>query len=314
MKKQLNYMVLIVLSVFFLIPCYGLAQQSGARPSSSDPQIIPIISSYSINGVSGMIDIQNQIVSLKLPNGTALTNLVAKFQTSPSNAVVLVNSTYQTSGITPNNFTKSLSYKLTTPSGAFSNWTVNVVTAGPFVGYYPTGCTLSNANSTPPVVGTCECIRDSASGDIWYTDGSKVGKWTDWCAHSGAGADPNCPSNGSSLVEFNSESHCGLTGGWSLPTMTNPGHGGLISNVYNPGGEWGNLATVALDNGYVTGSDLSVWMNDNGFNNVQSNQFYWSSQSHGPDGAWVVYLYGGLVYYGPQDDGHFGVLLVRVGQ
>ena len=83
------------------------------------------ITSFSINNESGTISGTN--ISLQLPYDTSLTSLVAAFKVS-SGASVSVNNTPQTSGVTQNNFTKSLSYIVTAANGSQKTYFVKVTT------------------------------------------------------------------------------------------------------------------------------------------------------------------------------------------
>ncbi len=64
-------------------------------------------------------------ITIQLPAGTSLTQLVPTF-TYSSDAIVRVGSTVQTSGVTSNNFTKNVVYKVTAQDGSTKNYTVKV--------------------------------------------------------------------------------------------------------------------------------------------------------------------------------------------
>lgn len=151
--------------------------------------------------------------------------------------------------------TVSLASSIKAPDGKTisspSSITLKVVVPTYFIGYYPSGCTPANAAAK--VTGTCTCIKDPVTNNIWYTNGSQSGHWDDWTG------------SGSSLAVFNAGSHCGFTGGWKLPSYN------------NPGGDWGSLQKEALNNGYTAGSNFGLWLNNNGFQNVNTGGFYWSS-------------------------------------
>jgi hypothetical protein len=74
---------------------------------------------------TGTIDQDNKTISLALPSGTALTNLVATF-TAPG-ATVKIGSITQISGSTANDFTNPVTYTLSTADGSSSTYTVSAI-------------------------------------------------------------------------------------------------------------------------------------------------------------------------------------------
>ncbi|MEW5847126.1 MAG: DUF5018 domain-containing protein [Bacteroidota bacterium] len=83
------------------------------------------ILSYSINGVNGTIDAVNHTVTLTLPYGTNVTNLVATFTLSAA-ATAKVGTTPQVSGTTANDFTSPVTYTVTAEDGSTQDWVVTV--------------------------------------------------------------------------------------------------------------------------------------------------------------------------------------------
>ncbi|HRX77346.1 MAG TPA: hypothetical protein P5342_07770, partial [Candidatus Cloacimonadota bacterium] len=83
-------------------------------------------SAYAITSPSanGSIDHDEQTISVILPYGTDLTNLVASF-TAPG-ATVKIGSTTQTSGSTANNYTDPISYTLSSIDGSTTDYTVSI--------------------------------------------------------------------------------------------------------------------------------------------------------------------------------------------
>ncbi|MCK9335997.1 MAG: T9SS type A sorting domain-containing protein [Candidatus Cloacimonetes bacterium] len=73
---------------------------------------------------NGSIDHNDQSISVILPNGTDLTNLVASF-TAPG-AIVKIGSTTQSSGSTANNYTDPISYTLSSIDGSTTDYTVSI--------------------------------------------------------------------------------------------------------------------------------------------------------------------------------------------
>jgi hypothetical protein len=83
------------------------------------------ILSYSINGVNSTIDAVNHTVTLTLPYGTNVTNLVATFTLSAA-ATAKVGATVQESGVTANDFTNPVTYTVTAEDGSTQDWVVTV--------------------------------------------------------------------------------------------------------------------------------------------------------------------------------------------
>ena len=101
------------------------------------------ITAYSINGIAGTINETAKTIAVTVPNGTNVTALVAKFNTTGSS--VKVGTTVQTSGVTANNFTTPVIYTVTSGDTlTTANYTVTVtvasstakaITAYSFAGY-----------------------------------------------------------------------------------------------------------------------------------------------------------------------------------
>lgn len=89
---------------------------------------IPSITSFSIPNQIGSAAISevDRTISVTLPYGTALNNLIATLSL-PTGATAKVGTTVQTSGTTANNFTSPVVYAITSGDGLLTrNWTVNV--------------------------------------------------------------------------------------------------------------------------------------------------------------------------------------------
>ncbi|MFN8769492.1 MAG: beta-propeller fold lactonase family protein [Neisseriaceae bacterium] len=128
-KRLLSIMFIYFLSLT-LISC-GSGGGSSAAPSNSKA-----ITSYSINGESGVINNQNQNIFVSLPRGTNFESLVATFKYD--GAKVSVNGVTQVSEQTTNDFSKPVIYKVTAANGSTINYTVNVAYKRYFAYiYYP---------------------------------------------------------------------------------------------------------------------------------------------------------------------------------
>ena len=92
-------------------------------PPSSSKAII----SYSINGSTGIINESNKTIAVTVPYGTTVTSLVATFSTTGS--YVKVGSIIQTSGFTPNDFTRSVTYTVVAGDNTTIDYTITVTVA-----------------------------------------------------------------------------------------------------------------------------------------------------------------------------------------
>ena len=144
-------------------------------------------------------------------------------------------------------------------------------------GYLQKGVSWPSPRFTDNLNGT---VTDNLTGLIWLKNANCAGGTVDWAtalSYSNALYDgcTNC---------FGTSGDCGLSDGstagdWRLPNVRE-----LFSLIdfsrYNP----------ALPSGYSTY-----------FSGVQSN-FYWTSTTRAASTsyAWLVYLYGGYVYYGDE--------------
>ncbi len=119
--------------------------------------------SFSILGVNGTISGTN--ISVILPNGTSLTALVATF--SITGTSVKVGNTIQTSGVTSNDFTNSVTYTVTAEDRSTKKYTVTTTETGDLNAPCADtpGLVWNTANSTNyesyPDPNSEECIKYS---------------------------------------------------------------------------------------------------------------------------------------------------------
>ncbi|TXK71890.1 InlB B-repeat-containing protein [Paenibacillus sp. N3.4] len=88
------------------------------------------ITAFSLTQQTGpaVIDATAHTVAIQVVNGTSLTNLKAAFNLS-AGATAKVGTTDQVSGLTTNNFTNPVVYKVKAEDGTTQNWTVTVTVA-----------------------------------------------------------------------------------------------------------------------------------------------------------------------------------------
>ena len=85
------------------------------------------ITAFSLAGIPGVIEHVAKTISVTVPSGTDVTNLVATFVYNGIN--IRVNGVDQTSGITPNNFTGPVVYVVTAADNSTTSYTVTVTIA-----------------------------------------------------------------------------------------------------------------------------------------------------------------------------------------
>jgi len=191
------------------------------------------------------IDETHGTIVLKLPYGTDLTQLVANFATTGEQVKVL--NVVQKSGETKNDFTIPVTYMVTAADWSVKSYIVKVTLLPQqlFLPYYPKGCTLNN--DTTGVIGTCTCILDANTLDVWKASPNEDSlKW--------ASAETWAMANNASAT-------CGFTRGWGLPTKDQLDH------------IQGYLA------GNNSGDARSIWLNRNGFMKVKPDSQYWGAET-----------------------------------
>jgi len=119
--KPLTWLMALML-VAFVAGCGGSGDSTPVVPSSGKA-----ITTYSIAGSSGTINESAKSIAVIMPNGTAVTALVATFATTGAN--VKVGTTVQVSGTTANNFTTSKAYIVTAADGTSATYNVTVTVA-----------------------------------------------------------------------------------------------------------------------------------------------------------------------------------------
>ena len=85
---------------------------------------------FSIEANEGVIDAENATITVTVPYGTTVTDLVASFTLKEETSTVKVGSTAQESGVTANDFTSPVVYTVTSEDETETkNWTVTVIVA-----------------------------------------------------------------------------------------------------------------------------------------------------------------------------------------
>ncbi|UKS24997.1 S-layer homology domain-containing protein [Paenibacillus sp. HWE-109] len=120
------------------------------------------LTAFSFQGLSPAVvgTINGANIALTVPNGTAVSSLVATF-TSSAGSTVKVGSTAQVSGTTANDFTSPVTYMVTAQDGTMASYTVVVTrSAAPAGNPSLSGLTLSSGGLT--------LIPDSVTGTTYH--------------------------------------------------------------------------------------------------------------------------------------------------
>jgi len=122
MREIFRFSVRITLSLFVIIltSCGGGNDDNGVSMSTKDITAF----SFTSPAATGTIDQSSKTIVVNVPSGTDVTALVATFITTGKSVVVGGNT--QVSGVTPNNFTSSVTYKVVAIDGSSQNYTVAI--------------------------------------------------------------------------------------------------------------------------------------------------------------------------------------------
>jgi len=122
--------------------------------------------------VVGTIDSSGHTVSLNVPYSTDVTSLIATFTLSEG-ASVKVEGTSQVSDTTANDFTTSITYRITAEDNSTKNWIVTVTIAQPIRYVATTGNNANDGNEDSPWE-TIQYALDTipVSGTILVQDGT----------------------------------------------------------------------------------------------------------------------------------------------
>ena len=106
------------------IGCSGGGSKGGNTAVSSSSKEITSFEIISPITAVGIIDESAKKISIAVPYGTSPANLVAKFSTT--GVRTSISSTEQTSEVTENDFSNSLTYTVTAADGTINQYTITV--------------------------------------------------------------------------------------------------------------------------------------------------------------------------------------------
>ena len=127
------------------------------------PSDAKLLTSFSLNGVTGTINSATQAISVVMPFGTSVNSLIETFTTTGSQ--VSVGGTTQVSGITSDNYVSPVIYLVTAADGSTSSYTVTVIVA-------PSSAKMLNTYSLNGVTGIIDSTNKTIS--VYLPYGSSV--------------------------------------------------------------------------------------------------------------------------------------------
>ena len=207
-----------------------------ATVNSSSKTITSFLLKTQFGNFLGTITGNNITVDLSSFGVVNTSNLSTDFTTTGTS--VTVNGVKQVSGVTTNNFAQPVTYTVTAADGSTQTYTVSV-TPMPFRPYPADSDCIMN-NQALGATGTCTCIQDTVTKDIWAA--TIEGPSESWQIANTWANSLNTANNGAGT--------CGFKKGWGLPSIA-------------------QLNTMA---GYIQLYDYQqqdlLWLSVNGFNNI----------------------------------------------
>ena len=131
--------------VIYLVTADDASTSSYTVTVTIAPSSAKLLTAYSLSGVSGIINSANKTISVYLPYGSSVVDLIATFTTT--GAGITVSGTPQVSSTTADNFTLPVVYTVTASDASTSSYTVTVTLA-------PSNEKLLTAYSISGIAGT----------------------------------------------------------------------------------------------------------------------------------------------------------------
>jgi hypothetical protein len=131
--------------VIYVVTAADTSTSSYTVTVSIAPSSAKLLAAYSLSGVTGIINNANKMISVYLPYGSSVIDLIATFTTT--GATINVGGTPQVSSTTSNNFTLPVVYTVTASDASTASYTVTVTLA-------PSNEKLLTAFSISGIAGT----------------------------------------------------------------------------------------------------------------------------------------------------------------
>ncbi len=231
------------------------------------------MTAYSLAGVPGTINETAKTISVTMPNGTAVTALVAAFTSTGANTIVGVS--VQTSGSTANDFSSPVAYTVTAADSSTTIYTVTVVvaaaaspgvnlgTAGNFVILSETGVTNVPTSVITGDIGVSPIAATSITGlpltlDVagaFSTTPQVIGK-----VYAADYAVPTPTTLTTAVLDMQAAYTDAAGRAATSAATTNVGAGILTGLTLTPGVyEWGTAVTIPTDL-VLNGTATDVWI------------------------------------------------------
>ncbi|MEW5846700.1 MAG: DUF5018 domain-containing protein [Bacteroidota bacterium] len=209
---------------------------------AAEPSHEANITAYSINGVNGVINSGDHTISVTLPYGTNVTNLVATFTLS-TNATAKVGGVDQVSGTTPNDFTNPVIYTVTAEDGTSTqDWVVTVTVTPASNAKDITSFTISGqvSSTIDAVAGTVAVVMPYGTNVTALTPTIEVSQYATIDPASGVAQDFTNPVTYTVTAQDNS------TKAWTVTVTVQPASNDatVSSTVYTVSNVDGTITNV----------------------------------------------------------------------
>ncbi len=209
---------------------------------AAEPNHEANITAYSINGVDGVINSGDHTISVTLPYGTNVTNLVATFTLS-TNATAKVGGVDQVSGTTPNDFTNPVTYTVTAEDGTSTqDWVVTVTVTPASNAKDITSFTISGqvSSTIDAVAGTVAVVMPYGTNVTALTPTIEVSQFATIDPASGVAQDFTNPVTYTVTAQDNS------TRAWTVTVTVQPASNDatVSSTVYTVSNVDGTITNV----------------------------------------------------------------------
>jgi hypothetical protein len=124
--RSTNQWLLALFLVAFVAGCGSDSNTPTPKPATATD--LKAITTYSLDGATGLIDETGKTITVTMPFGTVMTALVATYTTTGE--FVDVGPTAQTSASTPNNFNAAVAYTVTAVDKTTATYTATATAAG----------------------------------------------------------------------------------------------------------------------------------------------------------------------------------------
>jgi ice-binding like protein len=235
------------------------------------------ITAYSLAGVAGTIDETAKTIAVTVPNGTILTNMIARFTTTGTGVKAGTAALAQTSGITPNDFTGPVAYTVSAADSTTATYTVTVTVAvtaatGPApVNLRTAGNFVILAKSAVSTTGTTKVVGNiglSPAAASFITGFGQIADSTNTFSTSAlvtgkiyaSNFTPPTPANMTTAV-LDMQTAFTDAAGRTLPDFTELGAGNISGKALVPGlYKWGTGVLITNAGVTLSGGANDVWI------------------------------------------------------